>query len=374
MKLVVVGVSHKTAPVELRERLAVHGQAAGELLAGLQRRAAIREGVILSTCNRVEMYAVTPQEESHGEALLQVFRERLGTTLPVAPYVYYREGEEAIRHLFRVAAGLDSMVVGEQEVLAQVKQAYHAALAGGYTGKLSNVFFQRSLYVGKLVRTHTLLSQGAISVGSVAVSLAGKIFGDLRQSHVMILGAGKIAEITARHLLSQKVRSVLVSNRTYERACALARQLGGQAVRFDEVLDQMRLADIILCSTAAPHPIITRTQIAEVMRNRRGRSLFMIDIAVPRDVDPAVHGLDNVYLYDIDDLQAIATENLAKRSSEMEKAERLVADQAARFAAWYRAWQGGAEHSLSHGLNDPSVPPHVPLPTAASRAGRRTGS
>ncbi|MBI3291265.1 MAG: glutamyl-tRNA reductase [Elusimicrobia bacterium] len=366
MKLVMVGISHKTAPVELRERLAVSERTSGELLAQLRRMASVAEGVILSTCNRVELYVVTPGDGAGTEALLEVFRHRAELTTPVLPHVYRWEDGEAIRHLFRVAAGLDSMVVGEHEILAQVKQAYHAALAAGHTGKLSNVLFQRSLYVGKLVRTHTLLSRGALSVGSVAVSLAGKIFGDLRQSHVMILGAGKIAEMTARHLLSQKVRSVLVANRTYERACALARELGGQAVRFDQAFHEMRMADIVICSTAAPHPIITRTQVESVMRDRRGRSLFVIDIAVPRDVEPAVHGVDNVYLYNIDDLQAIAAENLARRSSEVTKAERLIADHAELFLEWYRAWQSGAEHSLP--LQSPSS--FLPLRLASLAQGQ----
>ena len=225
----------------------------------------------------------------------------------LSAHLYYHEGEAAVQHLFSVASGLDSMVQGEHEILAQVKQAYQAAHEGGFTGKLLNVLFQRSLFVGKRVRTETGLGEGAASVGSVAVGMAERIFGSLQDRSVMILGAGQMAEVTAKHLLAQKAKSFLVANRTFERACELAEEFGGTAMHFEEGLRQMAEVDIVICSTAAPHAVITPEHVRDIMAQRRGRSLFLIDIAMPRDVDPAVNDIENVYLYNIDDLQQIVT-------------------------------------------------------------------
>lgn len=347
MPLLLLGLNHRTAPIDVRERLAISSSRLPETLPRLKTELSLQELVVLSTCNRLEVYGLTDQPKSTLPALTRWFQSQ-GPTPSLESHLYLHEDEKAIGHLFRVAAGLDSMVVGEQEILGQVKEAYKAAHASGTTGKLMNVLFQRSLYVGKRVRTETGLSSGAASVGSVAVAMAERIFGHLGESRVMILGAGKMAELTAKHLLSQKVHSILVSNRTYAHACELAQQFGGEAIRFEEGLQRMEQADIVICSTASPHPIILANHVNDIMQRRKGRSLFFIDIAVPRNVHPDVHCIDNVYLYNIDDLQSIVKENIAKRSKEIHQAEMIIEEKTREFAHWLKAFHSGAEHSLKH--------------------------
>jgi glutamyl-tRNA reductase len=343
--LSLIGLNHQTAPIAIRERLAFAPSQLRDVLPPLRRRLSASELVLLSTCNRTELYLEGP-ETAAMEAVqwMQSHAQDGG----LRSHLYLRAEDAAIHHLFRVASGLDSMVLGEHEVLGQVKNAYLAAQQHATTGKLFNVLFQRSLYVGKKVRTETALSTGAGSIGSVAVTLAERIFGKLDEKVVMILGAGKMAELTARHLLSQKVRSILVSNRTFERAQELAGQLGGRALRFEQALHEMETADIVICSTAAPHPIVVPKPISELMTRRKGRSLFFIDIAVPRDVHPDVHGIDNVYVYDIDDLQAIVRENRSKRTQDVERAEVIVDEKRKEFAGWLSAYRSGQPHALRH--------------------------
>jgi len=347
MSLLVIGLNHRTAPVDLRERLVFSHSHLDTMLPGLNGQLAASGLVLLSTCNRTEVYLSSDNPSAAKERTLQFIRTHAKSDT-VEPLLYVQEDAEAVQHLFRVASGLDSMVVGEQEILAQVKQAYRAAVAAETADKLINVLFQRSLYVGKRVRTETGLAQGSASVASVAVALAERIFGDLRERDIMILGAGKMAELTAKHLLSQKVRSILVSNRTYERACELARQFGGRALHFEEALQQMELPDIVICSTAAPHPVIKPEHVKEIMHRRKGRSLFFIDIAMPRDVHPDVHRLDNVYVYNIDDLQTIVAENVARRSGEITLAEAIIREKSEEFTRWLAAHHAGVRRSLKH--------------------------
>lgn len=352
----VVGLNHQTAPIDVREKLAIPVPRLSEILHQLKSAAPVSELVLLSTCNRTEVYACSSQRREALDALKREL-ERHGHLQPSSNHLYVHEGEQAVQHLFRVASGLDSMVKGENEILGQVKQAYLHAQESGFTGKLLNVLFQRSLFVGKRVRTETGLSSGSSSVGSVAVAMAERIFDNLRDRVVMIMGAGKMAELTTKYLLSQKVRSILVSNRSFERAQTLAAQFGGRALTFEQGMTAMEEADIVICSTAAPHPIIHRDQVSEVMRRRNGRLLFFIDIAVPRDVDPAVHDIDNVYLYDIDDLQKIVNENLSKRSSEVMLAERIVGDETHEFTHWLRAHHAG----ITRGLRHTAAPSRTPV-------------
>jgi len=347
MSLLVIGLNHRTAPVALRERLAFSSSRVEELLPQLKKTGSLDELVILSTCNRTEFYISAENPATSVATLNQWLHQEAGGPA-LEPHLYRREEDETVSHLFKVAAGLDSMVIGEHEILGQVKNAYLLSHQTGCTGKLMNVLFQRSLYVGKRVRTETGLSLGSASIGSVAVGMAERIFGDLHDRTVMILGAGKMAELTAKYLLSQKVRSVLVSNRTYERAQELAKQFGGHALHFEQGLEHMDEADIVICSTAAPHPIIQPDQVKAVMQRRKGRSLFFIDIAVPRDVHPDVHQIDNVYLYNIDDLQTIVKENMSKRSREVDLAESIISDKSREFSQWLKAYQSGQDHSLRH--------------------------
>ncbi len=347
MSLLVVGLNHQTAPVEVRERLAFSGDRLPEALGSVKALPGLSETVLLSTCNRTEVYSRAETAEGM-RAALTPWLQAFSPATPLGQHLYLHENQRAVEHLFRVAAGLDSMVVGEQEILSQVKNAYLAAQAAGSTGKLLNVFFQRSLYVGKRVRTETGLSTGAASVGSLAVSMAQRIFGDLSARRVMILGAGEMAKLIGRQLLSHKVQSVLVANRTPKHAQALAGYFGHRALSFEEGIDYIEQADIILCSTSAPEPVITRAQIESLMPRRRGRSLFFIDIAVPRNVHPDVHKIDNVYVYNIDDLQNLVRENLARRSDEVRRAEAIVREKTDEFRRWLAAYEAGEDHSLRH--------------------------
>jgi len=356
MALLTIGLNHRTAPVALRERLAFSAHQLPDVLGHVKSESQAEEAVVLSTCNRTEIYLSAPDSARVQKGLSQWLKVRAESPA-LETYLYQYADTEAVNHLFRVAAGLDSMVVGEQEILAQVKQAYLTAHKAGFTAKLMNVLFQRSLYVGKRVRTETGLSFGSASIGSVAVSMAERIFGDLHDRCVMIMGAGKMAELTTKYLQSQKVRSIMVSNRTYARACELAQQFGGTALHFEEGLEQMVNADIVICSTAAPHPIISAEQVNDLMQRRKGRSLFFIDIAVPRDVHPDVHQIDNVYVYNIDDLQGLVNDNMARRSQDVYRAEAIIQEKAEEFSRWLKAYHAGQGHTLQHS-RPPGPPSH----------------
>lgn len=343
MPLVVVGLSHKTAPVELRERISFSREQL-EMELAEARRNAPGELAILSTCNRTEIYAHAERDLT--DWCLGLLERRLGGD--PRPYVYQKKEGEMISHLFSVASGLDSLVLGENEILKQVKEAYGLALQKGLTAKVLNVLFQRALFVGKMVRTHTAIGQGSVSVGSVAVSLAEKIFGDLTQSTVLVFGAGKMAEVSSRYLLDKSVRNLWVANRTLENARALAERFNATPFSLEEGLERMAAADIVITSMASDRPVLTCDGIRGLMRRRHNKSLFVIDIAVPRNVEAGAHQIDNVYLYNVDDLQAIAQENARGRSAEIEKSGRIVADKARELFEWYESLKTGKEKSLKH--------------------------
>jgi glutamyl-tRNA reductase len=355
MSLLVIGLNHRTAPIDVRERIAFAHARLPEMLGRMRILFPAAEFVLLSTCNRTEVYLNAPDPHAAEQTLTTFLRDRL-EKLPVQTHLYCRENLHAAHHLFRVASGLDSMVIGEHEILGQVKKAYLTAHAEGYTGKMLNVLFQRSLHVGKLVRSETGLSLGSSSVGSIAVAMAEKIFRDLHASRVMIIGAGKIAEMTAKHLLAQKVSSVLVANRTYERACDLAAEFGGKAIPFDEILNQMNTVDIVICSTTAPHYIIQPDQVQEIMLRRENRSLFFIDIAVPRNVHPEVQKIHNAFLYNVDDLQGIVNESLSRRAKEVSAAEKIIEEETLEFGRWLDAVNSGQEHAMKHYSHQSAIP------------------
>jgi len=348
MGLVAVGLSHKTAPVEIRERLTIPADQLAEALDRLSTMKELSESVILSTCNRVEIYARPRADRSRALAAARRFFQGLYQYPGLNEALYHFDAHSAVEHLFRVAAGLDSMVVGETEILGQVKSAYLTSQAHGSTGKITNVLFQRALFVGKQVRSKTFISEGASSVGSIAVQLAEKIFGPLNKHRILLLGAGEMAEVTARHLLSQKAGQIVILNRTFDRAAALAKQLNGVAGSMDRLEDELLLADIVICSTSADKPVLSKALVEPVMKVRRGRSLYFVDIAVPRNVDPAVNGIDNVYLYNIDDLKSLVEENMARRKGEVARAEALVTGLAAEFYEWIRATLEGKTKALRH--------------------------
>jgi len=326
MKLFVAGLSYKTAPVELREKLAVHPSRLRCHGCRLKLGGNLAEVVLLSTCNRVEIYGVTPKVNGNVHRLFQ----QLSTSdVDFAPHLYLKEGAEAVEHLFAVASGLDSMVIGETEITGQVKQAYLAAQEAKLTGRVTNRLFQTALQAAKEIRTQTGIGRGATSVGSVAVELAERIFDrDLSGKTVMIIGAGKMGEACIRHLAKKGARSVLVSNRSYDRALNLATEFGGRAVRFDDCLQAMAEADIVVSSTGSPQTILHRDDVASVMAGRGNRPLFLIDIAVPRDIDAEVERLDNVYLYNVDHLEAIVRENVRQREQELARCQAIIRERA----------------------------------------------
>ncbi len=331
MNIVCLGLSHRTASVEQREKFAIAESELGSAACRLSTTDGLGECVVISTCNRVEVYAAAPDAGFALAALRRFFAER-ATADDTA--FYQADATESIRHLFRVVSGLESMVLGETEILGQVKKAYQAACDAGATGRHLNKFFQRAFNVAKEVRTKTNITRGSTSVGAVAVDLAEKIFGKLNSCKVMILGAGETSELTARALLSRGAHSIFVSNRSHDRAVALAAELGGRAIHFDKWHDELLPADILIGSTAAPHAIVTREKIAPVMRQRKDRPLFIIDLAVPRDVDPAVNEMDGVYLYDIDSLKAIAGQSLEVRRADLALCEQMIERHVAEFGVW----------------------------------------
>ncbi len=329
MSVVVVGLSHHTAPVTVREKFAFAEGAIPGALARLREVGIAREAVLLSTCNRVEIYAVTSLAEAEAFAALRGFLGEACNRGEAPEEGVYAYGEpRSIEHLFKVAAGLDSMVLGETEILGQMKKAYDLALQHKHTGGRLNKAFQRAFNVAKHLRTETNIQRGSTSVGSVAVELAEKIFESLSGRTVMVIGAGDTSEKTARSLLSRGASQVVVTNRTLERAEALARELGGRAVPFDDWTGECASVDIVVSSTSAPGYVIDRPRLEPWLRLRRNRPLLLVDIAVPRDIDPAVGDLPNVFVYNIDDLQAIADDYLRQRQEEIARCEAIIREKA----------------------------------------------
>ena len=336
--LFLLGVSHHTAPIDVRERLDFSTKGLPKALAALSARLTCDEAVVLSTCNRVEMY-VRCEDPDTAHADLSAFLTEFHGIEPtaLAPHLYGLSGMDVAHHLFRVAAGLDSLVVGEPQVLGQVKEAYATASEHGSTGSLLNKLFPWSFIAGKRVRSETELGEGAVSVSSAAVALARKIFGDLAEHEVLLIGAGEMSELTAVHLQAQHVQRIAVASRTAAHGRALAKKVGGVALPWTEISQTLATADIVVTATGSSQPILTYEQIARVMRARRNRPLFIIDIAVPRDVDVSAGAIEQVFLYNIDDLQTIVNENLARRSVQIARAEAIVAEEVDGFMTWLRS-------------------------------------
>ena len=329
MPLVVLGLSHHSSPVSVRERFAFAEARLPGALQSLRDSGVADEAVILSTCNRVEIYAVTQSEPPEAFTALREFLVNCHDYRdPLTDEIYAWGEPQSVHHLFKVACGLDSMVLGETEILGQLKKAYDLALQNGHTGGRLNKAFQRAFNVAKQIRTETNIQRGSVSVGSVAVELAEKIFSRLSDRNVMIIGAGDTSEKTARALLSRGARSILVSNRSHDKAVALATQLGGRAVPFAGWADEFANIDIVVSSTSAPDYILDRVKLAPLMKLRRNRPLLLIDIAVPRDIEPEVNFLEDVYLYNIDDLQAIANDYLKHRQEEVARCEKIIREKA----------------------------------------------
>ena len=327
--MLVLGLSHRTAPIALRERFALTEARVPPTLRLLRESGLADEAVILSTCNRVEWYVVTRLDPRQAFAELTAFLKRCHDYQdPLTEEVYHLAEPQSVEHLFKVACGLDSMVFGETEILGQLKTAYELALQHGHTGKRLNKTLQRAFNVAKHIRTETQIQRGATSVAAVAVELAERIFNSLDDRQVMVIGAGDTSEKAARALLSRGAGSILVSNRSHDRAEALALELGGRAIRFEQWSEEFRGIDIVISSTSAPHYVLDRAKLEPIMARRGNAPLLLIDIAVPRDIDPEVNLLDNVYLYNMDDLQAIADDHLQRRRSELALCEVIIRQKA----------------------------------------------
>ncbi len=335
MHIVIVGLSHKTAPVEIREKLAFAPTAMEQPLRQMLKLPSVAEALIVSTCNRVELCAVTKDPE----AVVSELRLFLAEYHEVSPEeindnLYEYQGEEAIRHLFRVASSLDSMVLGEPQILGQIKTAYGYAAEFKTAGLILNRFLHKAFSVAKRVRTETAIASNAVSVSFAAVEMARKIFDRLDNKSVMIIGAGEMCELAARHFVANGVAKVLVTNRTFERAEKLAAEFAGKAIPFENFVDHLAEVDIVMTSTGAPNFILGQRQMEEVLKRRKNRPMFLIDIAVPRDIDPKVNKLDNAYLYDVDDLQGVVQANLKERQKEAGKAEAIVEQEIGQFHQW----------------------------------------
>jgi glutamyl-tRNA reductase len=336
-RIVLIGLNHKTAPVEIRERFNIVCLDSKGPLSDLAQNQALRESFYLSTCNRMEVLFTTPRLDEGISAVVGLLAEIYGQTrAALKPYLYTHIDQDAVKHLFRVACSLDSMVVGEPQILGQIKDAYRQATEARASGVILNRLLHKSFSVAKRVRTETRIGSSAVSISYAAVELAKKIFGELQGKIALLIGAGEMAELAAEHLLNHGVERIVVANRTLERALALAKRFNGSTVPWDELVEELRKTDIIISSTGSPEPILTGEQVRKRMRARRNRPLFFIDIAVPRDIEPDVNHIDNVYLYNIDDLQGIVEINRAERIKEARRAEHLIAGEALKFDAWLR--------------------------------------
>ncbi len=336
MSLITLGINHKTAPLSLRERLAFTPQTLPEALLSLKKLAHIEEASILSTCNRTELYCVT--SEDNDRAIIQWFSQFHGLEeSQIKEHIYLHAHEETIRHAMEVASGLDSMVLGEPQIAGQMKTAYAIANENGTVGQLLGKLYQRAFAVSKQVRTDTDIGASPVSVAFAAVSLAKQIFGDLKQTTVLLVGAGETIELAARHLHSQGVNKIIIANRSVERAQKLADEFNGEAISLQRISDYLYKSDIVIASTASPLPIIGKGTVERALKQRKHEPIFMVDLAVPRDVEPEVSELDDVFLYSVDDLQSVIEENMDNRLQAAEQARDIIDVQVTHFIDWQRS-------------------------------------
>jgi len=335
MKVLVIGLNHKTANVDIREKLAFNGPRLEEGVFGLRKIPDVREVAVLSTCNRVEIFSCVNNTVAAADSIknfLAAFHSITRTDFEKSLYVH--RDEEAVRHIFRVSSSLDSMVIGEPQILGQIKDAFDFALSKKTTGVLLNKLMKKAISTAKRVRTETRIAENAVSISFAAVELAKKIFTNLSGRSFMLLGAGEMAELAARHLVNNGVQDVMVVNRTYERGCELASEFNGKPIRWEDFLHELVHADIIICSTGAPTYVLLKEQMLKVMKERKQRPVFIIDISVPRNIDPEINKIDNVYLYSVDDLQEVVDTNIHGRKVEAGKAEDIINQEVEKFLRW----------------------------------------
>jgi len=338
MELLVIGLNHHTAPIAIRECLAFSEGKLEDALSKVHALPSLKENMILSTCNRVEVYAAARETEKATFDLKNFLSHYHG--LPLKEFeksLYSHIGEGAVRHIFRVASSLDSMVLGEPQILGQIKDAYDVAQQAKTSGLILHRLLHRAFHVAKRVRTETKIALSAVSVSSVAVECAEKIFGNLEKKTVLLIGAGEMCELAARHLVSAGIEKILVTNRTFERALTLAQEFRGEAIPLEGMAQGLKKTDIVISATDSPQYLIEHNQITKVMKDRKQKPIFFIDISDPRDIEPKVGDLENVYLYNIDDLQKVANENIKGREKEAQRAEMIVQDEVVKFVNWYRS-------------------------------------
>ncbi|MFH2043746.1 MAG: glutamyl-tRNA reductase [Pseudomonadota bacterium] len=336
LEIVLLGLNHKTAPVEIRECLAVSKDETAAMLDAIKEADSINEVVLFSTCNRVEILMAVNDKAiavDTAKKQLSAFKNVPLSKFEQAIYVY--EGEEAVRHIFRVASSLDSMMIGEPQILGQIKEAYHIATIRKTSGVILNRLLHRTFFVAKRVRTETGIGGHAVSISYAAIELARKIFGLLEEKKVLLIGAGEMAEIAVEHLIRNKVKEIFIANRTLKNGLELARRFGGSIISFEEIPEFIKQVDIIISSTGSPDIIITKDQVKHIMPDRKNRPLFFIDIAVPRDIDPSINKINNTYVYDIDDLNGVIDENIEDRNKEAIKGERIIDEAVISFKKWY---------------------------------------
>jgi len=337
MKILDIGMNHTTAPVELRERLSFSGDSLDSAIKGIMDIRDVREALILSTCNRVEVIFTTDNERDARDSVIDFLSRHSGIEREkLLASMYVKTGSDAVRHIFRVSASLDSMVVGEPQILGQVKEAYRSAVKHRAPSVMLNRLVHRCFFLAKKIRAETGISESAVSISFAAVELAKKIFGDLKGKKALLIGAGEMAELAATYLMDNSLADVFVANRTLERAMELAQHLKGRPISLDEVNNFLPGVDIVITSTASTEPIITYENVKKAMKARKNMPLFFIDIGVPRDVDPEVDTIDNVFVYDIDDLKGIIEQNMQKRMGEAAKAERIVDEEVIKFSEWLK--------------------------------------
>ncbi|MBF0327792.1 MAG: glutamyl-tRNA reductase [Nitrospirae bacterium] len=335
MKVLVIGLNHKTADVEVREKLAFNGEKLELGVLRLREIPEVKEVSVLSTCNRVEMYICAIDTESAIEKIklfLAEFHNLNRSSFD--PHLYILSETEAVRHIFRVASSLDSMVLGEPQILGQLKDAFDFSLEKKTTGVMMNKLMKKAISTAKRVRTETRIAENAVSISFAAVELARKIFKELSGTSCMLLGAGEMAELAARHLVNNGVSNVMVANRTYERGCELAKEFKGKPVKYEDFINELVHVDIIICSTGAPTYVLKKEHMHKVMKERRHKPVFLIDISVPRNIDPEINNLDSVYLYNVDDLQEVIDTNILERQKEAAKAEAIVLEEVEKFVKW----------------------------------------
>jgi glutamyl-tRNA reductase len=336
-RIILIGLNHKTAPVNIRECLAFSQDETRDALSGLRTMASVEEAMLFSTCNRVELLVISKERQNAAEQakdFLSQFKQ-----LPLSDFesaLYQHSGDEAVRHVFRVGASLDSMVVGEPQILGQIKAAYRTATEEKTSGVILNRLLHKAFFVAKRIRTETGIGDSAVSISYAAIELGRKIFGELAGKEVLLIGAGEMAELAVEHLIRNRSGHIFVANRTFERGVELAATFKGTAIRIEEVPDYLRRVDIIISSTGAKGFILQKQHVKAVMRGRRNRPIFFIDIAVPRDIDPAINTMNNAYVYDIDDLKDVVEENIEDRNREALKAERIIDEAVINFRQWFQ--------------------------------------